>query len=143
ADLGTRRSPEGKESFYARSAVVNACRAAGIQPIDSVFSDVSDMDALRRNVLESKAMGFDGMGCIHPRQVAVIHDAFAPEPAEIDRAKKIVRAFEDAQARGLGVVSLGSKMIDAPVVKRALRTINVAMIAGKLNENWREEDENR
>ncbi len=143
ADLGTRRSPDGRESFYARSAVVNACRAAGIQPIDSVFSDVSDMEALRRNVLESKALGFDGMGCIHPRQVAVIHETFAPEKAEIDKAKKIVRAFEDARSRGLGVVAIGSKMIDAPVVKRALRTIATAVSAGKLNQNWRDEDENR
>ncbi|HRZ77600.1 MAG TPA: aldolase/citrate lyase family protein, partial [Bacteroidales bacterium] len=133
----------GRESFYARSAVVNACRAAGIQPIDSVFSDVSDMEALRRNVLESKALGFDGMGCIHPRQVAVIHETFAPEKAEIDKAKKIVRAFEDARSRGLGVVAIGSKMIDAPVVKRALRTIATAVSAGKLNQNWRDEDENR
>lgn len=143
ADLGTRRSTEGKESFMARSTVVNAARAAGIQPIDSVFSDVSDMDALRRNVLESKALGFDGMGCIHPRQVAVIQDAFAPDENEIARAKKIVLAFEAAKAKGLGVVSIGSKMIDAPVVKRALRTISGAQSAGKLNANWREEDENK
>ena len=143
ADLGTRRTTEGRESFFARSMVVNACRAAGIQPIDSVFSDVSDMEALRRNVLESKALGFDGMGCIHPRQVAVIHDAFAPEPAETDRAKKIVRAYEEALAKGQGVVALGSKMIDAPVVRRAQRTISVAISAGKLSQNWRDEDENR
>ncbi len=140
ADLGTRRSAEGKESFFARSMIVNAARAAGIQPIDSVFSDVSDMDALRLNVLESKAMGFDGMGCIHPRQVPVIHRAFAPDEKEIARSRMILLAFEEAQEKGLGVVSLGSKMIDAPVVKRAERTIRVAIAAGIINENWREED---
>lgn len=140
ADLGTRRSAAGKESFFARSMIVNAARAAGIQPIDSVFSDVSDMEALRLNVLESKAMGFDGMGCIHPRQVPVIHQAFAPDKKEIARARMILLAFEDAQRKGLGVVSLGSKMIDAPVVKRAERTIRVAIAAGIINENWREED---
>lgn len=143
ADLGTRRSSEAKESFYARSMVVNAARAAGIQPIDSVFSDVSDMQALRENVLESKGLGFDGMGCIHPRQIPVIHDAFAPDLQEVEKARKIVIAFEEARDKGLGVVSIGSKMIDAPVVKRAQRTIRVALEAGKLNENWREEDENQ
>jgi len=138
ADLGTRRTLEGKESFFARSMVVNAARAAGIQPIDSVFSDIGDMEALRQNVLNSKALGFDGMGCIHPRQIKVIHEAFAPSSEEIEKAKKIVFAFHDAEKKGLGVVALGNKMIDPPVVKRALNTINLAVKMNKLAENWRE-----
>ena len=138
ADLGTRRTVEGTESFFARSMVVNAARAAGIQPIDSVFSDVGDMEGLRQNVLRSKALGFDGMGCIHPRQIVVIHETFAPTPDEIEKAKKIVFAFHRAQEQGLGVVSLGTKMIDPPVVKRALNTINLALKMNKLAENWRE-----
>jgi citrate lyase subunit beta/citryl-CoA lyase len=136
ADLGTRRTNEGTESFFARSMVVNAARAAGIQPIDSVFSDVSDMEALAENVKRSKALGFDGMGCIHPRQISVIHENFAPDEAEIEKARKIFIAFREAEARGLGVVSLGSKMIDPPVVKRAVTTIELAINAGKLNINW-------
>ena len=136
ADLGTRRTASGTESFFARSMVVNAARAAGIQPIDSVFSDVSDMDALAKNVKVSKGLGFDGMGCIHPRQIEVIHENFAPEEAEIEKAKKIVLAFREAEKKGLGVVALGSKMIDAPVVKRALRTIDLAVNTGKLNKDW-------
>lgn len=139
ADLGTKRTSEGMESFYARSQVVNSCRAAGIQPIDSVFSDVADMEGLKQNVLKSKALGFDGMGCIHPRQIVVIHENFAPDAIEIDKAKKIVNAFIDATEKGLGVVSLGTKMIDPPVVKRAQRTIDIAVKLGKLNLNWREE----
>ncbi|HPS50993.1 MAG TPA: aldolase/citrate lyase family protein [Bacteroidales bacterium] len=138
ADLGTRRTAEGAESFFARSMVVNAARAAGIQPIDSVFSDVADMEGLRQNVLRSKALGFDGMGCIHPRQIAVIHETFAPTAEEIERAKKIVFAFHKAHEQGLGVVSLGTKMIDPPVVKRALNTINLAIKMNKIAENWRE-----
>jgi citrate lyase subunit beta/citryl-CoA lyase len=138
ADLGTRRTAEGTESFFARSMVVNAARAAGIQPIDSVFSDVGDMEGLRQNVLRSKALGFDGMGCIHPRQIVVIHETFAPAPDEIEKARKIVFAFHKAQEQGLGVVSLGTKMIDPPVVKRALNTINLAIKMNKLAENWRE-----
>jgi len=139
ADIGTQRTLEGRESFWARSQVVNAARATGIQPIDTVFSDVGDMDGLRESVLEAKALGFEGKGCIHPRQIAVIHDAFAPADAEVARAKKIVRAFEAAEAAGLGVVSLGTKMIDPPVVKRALRTVELAEKAGMLNARWREE----
>ena len=137
ADLGTRRTNEGTESFFARSMVVNAARAAGIQPIDSVFSDVSDMEALKQNVLRSKALGFDGMGCIHPRQIEVIHENFAPVEAEIEKATKIVNAFLNAKEKGLGVVSLGSKMIDAPVVKRAQKTIDLAISLGKLDNDWR------
>ena len=140
ADLGTKRTNEGSESFFARSKVVVAARAAGIQPIDSVFSDIGDLDALKHNVLKSKAMGFDGMGCIHPRQIKVIHDNFAPDVSEIDKAKKIVKAFTEAERKGLGVVSLGTKMIDPPVVKRAQRTIDLATGMGKLSQNWMEEE---
>jgi citrate lyase subunit beta/citryl-CoA lyase len=138
ADIGTRRTNEGRESFWARSQVVNAARAAHVQPIDTVFSDVRDMDGLRASVLEAKGLGFDGKGCIHPRQIRVIHEAFAPTDEEIDRAKMVVRAYEEAGARGMGVVALGSKMIDPPVVKRALHTVRTAIASGKLAENWRE-----
>ena len=140
ADLGTQRTKEGRESFFARSQVVNAARAAGIQPIDSVFSDVSDMEALKENVLESKSLGFDGMGCIHPRQIKVIHENYAPDEAEITKAKRIMNAFYEAERNGLGVVSLGSKMIDPPVVKRAQRTIELAVKAGKCSKDWRDEN---
>ena len=139
ADLGTKRTAEATESFFARSMIVNACRAAGIQAIDSVFSDVSDTEGLMRNVQMSKSLGFDGMGCIHPRQIKIIQEGFAPDKDEIEKAKKIVNAFILATEQGLGVVSLGTKMIDAPVVKRAERTIQLAVSLGKLNENWREE----
>lgn len=139
ADLGVNRTPEGTESLFARSMVVNACKAAGIQPIDSVFSDVGDMEALKQNVLQSKALGFEGMGCIHPRQISVIHENFAPDKPEIDKAKKILHAFDQATEKGLGVVSLGTKMIDAPVVKRAQRTIDLAVSMGKLSKNWKED----
>lgn len=140
ADIGVKRSAEAEESFWARSMVVNACHATGIQAIDSVFSDVSDMEGLKQNVLKSKALGFDGMGCIHPRQIRVIHENFAPDSTEIAKAKKIVNAFLEAREKGLGVVSLGTKMIDAPVVKRAQKTINLAISTGKISKNWREEE---
>lgn len=126
ADIGVPRTREGVETFFARSMLVNAAKANGLQAIDSVFSDVSDMEALRKNVLASKALGFDGMGCIHPRQISVIHEAFAPTEKEIEKARIIVKAFKEAEAKGLGVVSVGSKMIDPPVVKRALRIMELS-----------------
>ena len=141
ADIGTQRTNDGKESFFARSMLVNAARAAGIQAIDTVYSDVTDMDGLRKSVLEAKSLGFDGKGCIHPRQIRVIHEAFAPETKEIEKAKKIVLAFEEAEKNGIGVVSLGSKMIDPPVVKRALRTIDMALKEGIIPQDWRETNE--
>jgi citrate lyase subunit beta/citryl-CoA lyase len=137
ADLGVQRTPEGRESFWARSQIVNAARAAGIQAIDTVFSDVSDMDGLRKSVLEAKSLGFEGKGCIHPRQIKVIHEAFAPTPEEIERAQQIVLAFEQAAAEGRAVISIGSKMIDPPVVKRAQRTIKLALMNGQINSDWR------
>ena len=140
ADIGTQRTLEGKESFFARSMLVNAARAAGIQPIDTVFSDVSDEKALRASVQTTKSMGFDGMGCIHPRQIRPIHEEFAPSELEISKAKTIIMAADEAEARGLGVVAVGSKMIDPPVVKRAERTIKMAVDTGLIPKNWKEQD---
>jgi len=138
ADIGTQRTNEGRESIFARQMLINAAKAAGIQAIDTVFSDVSDMEALRQSVIEAKSLGFEGKGCIHPRQIQVVHEAFAPTVEEIEKAKKIVFAFEEAEKKGLGVVSLGSKMIDPPVVKRAIRTIDLAILNNLLDKNWRE-----
>lgn len=136
ADIGTQRTSEGRESFFARSMLVNAAKAAGIQAIDTVFSDVNDMDGLKNSVHEAKALGFEGKGCIHPRQIGVIHTAFAPTAEEIEKAKRIVLAFKDAQKKGLGVIAIGSKMIDAPVVKRAKKTIESAIENKLIPENW-------
>jgi citrate lyase subunit beta / citryl-CoA lyase len=130
ADLGVVKTVEGRESQYARSRVVNAAHAAGVQAIDSVFSDVADMEGLRRWGERSRAMGFEGMGCIHPGQIRVIHEAFAPSAAEVAKAQKVVAAFEEAQSKGLAVVSLGSKMIDPPVVQRALKLVERAKAMG-------------
>lgn len=140
ADIGVSRTKEGNESLYARSRLVIAAKAAGVQPIDSVFSDVGDMEGLRRNVQNSKAMGFEGMGCIHPRQIPVINQGFAPDEVETEKSKKIVLAFEEAAKKGLGVVALGSKMIDPPVVIRAQKTIDLAIKLGILSKDWIEEE---
>ncbi|HLP74258.1 MAG TPA: aldolase/citrate lyase family protein [Bacteroidales bacterium] len=138
ADLGVQRTAEGLESFYARTRIINAARAAGIQPIDSVFSDIGDLDALKNNVKISKSLGFEGMGCIHPRQVEVIRQGFAPSADETEKAKKIILAFDEAVRCGSGVIAFGSKMIDAPVVARAHRTVSQAVSLGFLPVNWKE-----
>jgi citrate lyase subunit beta/citryl-CoA lyase len=130
ADLGVRKTKDGGESLYARQRMVNAARAAGVQAIDSVYGDVGDVDGLRAWATRARGMGFEGMGCVHPRQIRPIHEAFAPSPAEIERALEIVSAFEDAKARGLGVVSLGTRMIDPPVVLRAQRVVDLARRSG-------------
>jgi len=136
ADIGAERTLEGNESFWARMQVVNASKAAGIQAIDSVFSDVGDMEGLVKSTLESKSYGFEGKGCIHPRQIQPIHTAFAPTSKEIEKAMKIVLAFEDALSKGLAAVSIGTKMIDPPVVKRAQRVIELAIQQGMIKRDW-------
>jgi len=132
ADLGVVKTADGRESIYARTRLVNAAHAAHIQASDSVYGDVGDLEGLGRWAESSRALGFEGMGCVHPLQVPVIHQAFAPSQAEIEKALKIVAAFEEAQQRGLGVVSLGSKMIDPPVVQRALKLVERARQMGLL-----------
>ena len=130
ADLGVVKTASGAESLYARQRVVNAAHAAGIQAIDSVFGDVADLEGLRAWALNSRALGFEGMGCVHPTQIAVIHQAFAPTAVEIEKARRIVDAFREAQEKGVGVVSLGSKMIDPPVVERARKLMERAESMG-------------
>ena len=136
ADLGGTKTAAGFESLWARSQVVNAARAAGVQAIDTVFGDVDDLAALDQSCRAAKELGFEGKGCIHPRQVAVVNRSFTPAPDEVERAQRIVLAFRDAEARGLGAVAIGSKMIDAPVVRRALRTIELAIACGCLAADW-------
>ncbi len=130
ADLGVPRSAEGLESTYARRRLVNAAKAAGVQAIDSVYGQVDDLDGLRAWGERSRQLGFAGMGCLHPRQIPVIHEAFSPSAAQVATALRIVEAFERAEAAGLGVVSLGSKMIDPPVVQQARRLVEQARTLG-------------
>jgi citrate lyase subunit beta/citryl-CoA lyase len=135
-DLGGIKTPAGLESLWARSQVANAAKAAGVQAIDTVFADVDDMAALQAGCQAAKELGFEGKGCIHPRQVPVVNEAFTPSPAEIEKAQQIVHAFKEAQAQGRNVVSVGSNMVDPPVVERALRTIKMAVSLGRLAADW-------
>jgi citrate lyase subunit beta/citryl-CoA lyase len=136
AELGAPRTEAGWESFAARQATVYAARAAGVQPIASVFSDIADDEGLARYVERERGLGFDGIGCIHPRQIPVVHRAMTPSPTEAERAVRVVRAARDAEQRGLGAVAVGSKMVDPPVVKQARRTVALAVAGGALDEDW-------
>lgn len=137
ADLGVVKTATGAESLFARQRLVNAARGASLQAIDSVYGDVGDMDGLLAWGRNARAMGFEGMGCVHPLQIAVIHQAFAPSTQEIEKALKIVAAYDDAKKRGIGVVSLGSKMIDPPVVNRALKLVERAEHMGLVTAEMR------
>jgi len=129
-DMGIQRTVSGKETIYARSAVVNAAKAAGIQASDTVFSDLDDMAGFIESAIEAKSLGFDGKGLIHPKQINVLHDIFNPSESEIDYAKQVIEAAELAEKEGAGVVALGKKMIDPPVVARAHQTLEVAKKLG-------------
>jgi citrate lyase subunit beta/citryl-CoA lyase len=141
ADIGAERTLEGRESFFARCEIVTAARAADIQPIDSVFSDAGDEEGLRASVSEAKALGFEGKGCIHPSQIPIVHEGFAPTEGEIAKAKKIILAMKAAQEKGSGVISLGTKMIDPPVVKRAERVLKLAIQNQQIPANWIKEED--
>jgi len=126
ADLKTTRTKSGRELFVARGQLILAARAAGIQAIDTVFSDVSDDEGLFNETVMIKEMGFDGKSIVNPRQMRIVHEIFTPTAKEIEYAQRVIAASDDAKARGLGVVSLNGKMIDTPIVDRAERVLAYA-----------------
>ncbi|MBN2356837.1 HpcH/HpaI aldolase/citrate lyase family protein, partial [candidate division KSB1 bacterium] len=105
-----------------------------LQAIDTVFSDVQDMEGLVASTQEAKALGFDGKGVIHPAQIKPIHKTFCPTSEQIEKAQQIIQALHEAEARGSGVVSLGTKMIDAPVVARAQKILARAKAYGLIRD---------
>ena len=126
ANLKTTRSKEGSELLLARQTIVVAARAAGIDAVDTVFSNLNDMDTFKEEVRFIKQLGFDGKSVINPRQINPVNEIFTPTTAEIDKAKRIIAALKEAEAKGSGGVSLNGKMIDKPVVLRAERTLELA-----------------
>jgi citrate lyase subunit beta/citryl-CoA lyase len=130
ASMEIERSKGGEELFNARSRVVWAAKAAGVQAIDSIFSDVKDMEAFRREVELVKGLGFTGKSLINPRQIDACHEVFAPKAEEVAYALQVVDAIQRARQMGTGVISLHGKMVDAPVVKRAMRVLRTAHAQG-------------
>jgi citrate lyase subunit beta/citryl-CoA lyase len=127
ANLKTTRSLEGSELLFARGAIVVAARAAGIDCIDTVFSDVNNESQLIRETQAIRQLGFDGKSVINPRQIKPVHRVFTPTHEEITKARRILAASKEADSRGSGVVALDGKMIDRPVVLRAERTLELAL----------------
>ena len=130
ASMGSRRTKEGWEIFYARNAVLMACRAAGVAAIDALFADVNDMEGLKQDAQMTKILGFDGKTAIHPRQVDVINAAFTPTQKEIDYAMRVLDAIEEGRRLNKGAVSLDGSMVDRPVVIRAQQVMALAKAAG-------------
>ncbi len=130
ADLGIKATKAGLELLFAKSAVVIAAKAFGLQAFDTVYTDVADLDGLREQAAITVSLGFSGKAAIHPSQIPVIHAAFSPAEKEVSKAAKVVKAAREAAERGLGVISVDGKMVDAPVVAQAERTLELARLAG-------------
>jgi citrate lyase subunit beta/citryl-CoA lyase len=126
-DLSTElEAIPGADSLYVYGMMaVAAARAARILPLGSigVFADFSDLDAYRASLRRSRALGFGCAACIHPAQVAVVNEEYGPAPAEVERARRLIAAFDVALAEGKGAVAFEGAMIDLPVVERARRLL--------------------
>lgn len=132
--LKTERSADGIELLYARCAILQAARAYGIMAFDTVFSDVRNEEGFLREAALIKQLGFDGKSLINPNQINLLHNLFAPTLKEFEQAQKIIAAAEDAEKRGLGVVSLNGKMIDSPIIERARLVLQRAEASGLREE---------
>ena len=124
----------GRELFVARSMIVFAAREAGIQAIDSVFSDMRDEETLLNEVELVKELGFDGKSCVNPRQIDLIHQVVTPSMKEIHYAHRVLAVYEEAMSKNSGVIALDGKMIDMPMVIRAERVLALARAAGVYRE---------
>lgn len=133
ASLHIDRPKSGDHLLVPRQLLLMACRAAGIQAIDTVWADTSDMDGYRAECEHIKMLGFDGKSLINPRQIDIVHAVFAPKQAEVDYAVQVVEAIIQAREQGTGVVSLAGKMVDAPVVARAVRVLLAAKAQGMVD----------
>lgn len=134
ANLKAQRSPEGMELLMARQTIVVAARAAGIDALDTVYSNLNDMETFRKEVELIKQLGFDGKSIINPRQIEIINEVFAPKEKDIQKALTILAAIKEAEKRGSGVIAVNGKMVDRPVVIRAQRTIDLAIASGILTK---------
>ncbi|MES9935193.1 MAG: aldolase/citrate lyase family protein [Sedimenticola sp.] len=133
ASLHIDRPKLGDHLLVPRQLLLMACRAAGIQAIDTVWSDTTDMEGLRQECEHIKVLGFDGKSLINPRQIDVVHEVFSPKKEEVDYALQVVDAITEARKQGTGVISLAGKMVDAPVVVRAVRVLLAAKAQGMID----------
>ncbi len=130
ADLQCVRTKAGREIEYARTRLVVAARAAGVDVYDTPFTDVNDDQGIQTDAALAKALGFTGKASISPRHVEVINQVFTPTEKEVDYAYEVLEAIALAKAQGKGAIALHGKMIDAPIVARAQRTVDMAVALG-------------
>ncbi|UNH28450.1 citrate (pro-3S)-lyase subunit beta [Moellerella wisconsensis] len=133
-NLRTERSPEGVELLYARCAILQAARSAGIQAFDTVYSDANNEEGFLKEASHIKQLGFDGKSLINPRQIELLHNLYAPTQKEVDYAQRVVDAAEASEREGRGVVSLNGKMVDGPVIERARLVLSRAALSGLREE---------
>jgi citrate lyase subunit beta/citryl-CoA lyase len=133
ASMEIDRTKTGEELFSARTRVVWAAKAVGVQVIDTIFPDVNDMEALRAETMLVKRLGFTGKSLVNPRQIEIIHEVFRPTQVEIDHALEVMDAIKRAREMGTGVISLKGRMVDAPVVMRAARVLKTAVAFGMID----------
>ncbi|WP_313046896.1 aldolase/citrate lyase family protein [Atlantibacter hermannii] len=129
-NLRTERSPEGTELLFARCAILQAARAAGIQAFDTVYSDANNEAGFLKEAAHIKQLGFDGKSLINPRQIDLLHNLYAPTQLEVEHAQRVVDAADAAAREGRGVVSLNGKMVDSPVIERAHLVLSRAALSG-------------
>lgn len=134
ANLKAQRTPEGNELRLARETIVVAARAAGIDALDTVYSNLNDMETFRREVEFIHSLGFDGKSIINPRQIEVVNEVFTPSQKAIEKALTIIAAIKEAEKKGSGVIAVNGKMVDRPVVIRAERVIELAKASGVLTD---------
>ena len=128
--LPLRREGEARDLIYARSALVTAAAAAHVQAVDGVWPDLKDPEGLATFSRQSRRLGFSGMSLIHPSQIDAVNAAFTPTADEIDYARRVLKAFEDARERGEGAVAFGGQLLDYPIVDRARQTVELAESLG-------------
>ncbi len=130
ADVGATRTREGTEVLYARERVVIAASAADVEAIDTVYTDIEDVDGLAEETRFALRLGYDGKMAIHPAQVGPINGAFTPDPEEVEWAERVLEAREAANREGRGVFRVDDEMIDAPLIAQAERIVERARAAG-------------
>ena len=118
------------ELLNAKSHVILAARAAGCEAFDTVYTDINVLDGLLKDARFGAGLGFAGKAAIHPSQIRIIHHAYQPEAEEVVKAMRIIRAAKEAEKKGLGVIAVDDKMVDAPVVAQAERTLELARVSG-------------
>jgi len=128
--LPTSREGEAREMIYARSAMVVAAASVHVQAVDGVWVDLKDTEGLWGFARQSRRLGFSGMSLIHPSQIDPINNVFSPTPEEVSYAEQVVKAYEEAVARGDGSISFGGQLIDRPIVERARRALEMARMLG-------------